>query len=45
MGGEVISTDAGTRLVPLFARKSHREVEKKRGRGTSRDRQSETEGD
>lgn len=45
MGGEVISTDTGTRLVPLFARKSKREVEKERERGTSRDRQSETEGD
>lgn len=45
MGGEVISTDAGTRLVPLFASDSQREVEKERGRRTSRDRQSETEGD
>lgn len=45
MGGEVILIDTGSRLVPLFARKSPREVEKERGRGTSRDRQSETEGD
>lgn len=45
MGGEVISTDTGTRMVPLFASESQREVEKGRGRRTSRDRQSETEGD
>ncbi len=45
MGAEVISTDTGSRLVPLFARKSQREAEEERGRGTSRDRQSETEGD
>lgn len=45
MGSEVILTDTDTRLVPLFARKSQREVEKKRARGTARDRQSETEGD
>lgn len=45
MGGEAISTDTGPRLMPLFARKSQREVEKERGRGTFRDRQSETQGD
>lgn len=45
MGGEVISTDTGTRLVPLFASRSQREAEKENERGTSRDRQPETEGD
>lgn len=39
MGGEVISTDTGTRLVSLFARDSQREVEKYRGRETSSQRQ------
>lgn len=28
MGGEVISADTGTRLVPLFARTSQKDVEK-----------------
>lgn len=32
MGGEVISTDTGTRLVPLFARKSQGE-RKREGKG------------
>lgn len=45
MGGEVISMRTCTTLGPLFVGKSQREVEKERGRGTSRDRQSETEGD
>ena len=43
MGAEVISTDAGTRLVPLFARRSQRggrEGERERDiqRQTVRDR-------
>ena len=45
MGDEVISADIGNRLLPLFVRKNQREVETEKGRGTSRDRQSETEGD
>lgn len=45
MGDEVISTGAGSRLVPLFAWRSPGEAEDERARGTSRDRQAETEGD
>lgn len=39
MGGEVILTDTGTRLVPLFARK---ESERGRERDRERDMQRQT---
>lgn len=44
MGDEVISTVKGIGLVPLFAMKIQKGVEKETGSGTSRDRQTETEG-